>query len=147
MKIRINTEQSLQETEIVINCKKISPEIERLLSLLKTFAMKLEGKKNGQTFILDVSDILYIDTVDKKTFFYTVTEFYETSLKLYELEERLCKADFFRANKSCILNFQKIKALKADLAGRILVTMINGERLYVSRQYASILKRKLGWKS
>ncbi|SES85151.1 hypothetical protein [[Clostridium] polysaccharolyticum] len=45
MKIRINTEQSLQDIENVINCEKISPEIERLLSLIKTFTMKLEGLK------------------------------------------------------------------------------------------------------
>lgn len=68
----------------------------------------------------------------------------ETDLKLYELEEQLEDADFFRANKSCIINFRHIASLKSELNRRLLVTMTNGEKLIVSRQYAEYMKEKLG---
>ncbi len=144
MKINIRTDSSLSETEISITCSQLTPEIERLVSLVRVMDMKITGEKNGQIHILDISKILYIDTVDKKTFLYTKTEVYESSLRLYELEAQLDGTEFFRANKSCIINFEQIKALKSDIDGRILLTMSNGEKLYVSRQYAPFVKKKLG---
>jgi len=146
LKIHINQQSDIVETKITINCRQISPEIEKIISLLRVMDLKLTGIKDNQTYILDVAKILYIDTVDKKTFFYTKTEVYETTLKLYELEEKLSVNDFLRANKSCIINFNQIKAIKADLDGKLLVTMNNGEKLFISRQYALSFKEKLGVK-
>ena len=146
MKIHINQQSDIVETKITISCRQISPEIEKIISLLRVMDLKLTGIKDNQTYILDVAKILYIDTVDKKTFFYTKTEVYETTLKLYELEEKLSVNDFLRANKSCIINFNQIKAIKADLDGKLLVTMNNGEKLFISRQYAASFKEKLGVK-
>ncbi len=146
MKINIQTFSNVQETEINIICNQLTPEIERLVSLIRIMDMKFTGEKNGQIHILDISKILYIDTVDKKTFFYTKTDVYETSLRLYELEEQLSGTEFFRANKSCIVNFEQIQSLKSDLDGRILLTMSNNEKLYVSRQYSPYVKKKLGVK-
>ena len=93
---------------------------------------------------MEASKILYIDTVDKKTFFYTSKEVYETPLRLYELEEQLISSDFFRASKSTIINFNQIQSLRPDFGGRMLVQMNNGENLNVSRQYVSTIKEKLG---
>jgi len=146
LKIHINQQSDIAETEITINCRQINPEIEKIISLLRVMDLKLTGIKDNQTYILDVVKILYIDTVDKRTFFYTKTEVYETTLKLYELEEKLSTNDFLRANKSCIINFNQIKSIKADLDGKLLVTMNNGEKLFISRQYASTFKEKLGVK-
>lgn len=144
MKIQVNESSTHEEIEIVINCKRVNKDIEKVMAMLRVLDLKLTGMKDKETYILEASKILYIDTVDKKTFFYTEKEVYETALKLYELEEQLVTSDFFRASKSCIINFNQIKALKPDIDGRILVTMNNGERLMVSRQYALTIKQKLG---
>ena len=146
MKIHINQQADIAETEITISCRQINPEIEKIISLLRVMDLKLTGVRERQTYILDAAKILYIDTVDKKTFFYTKMEVYETTLKLYELEERLSVNDFLRANKSCIINFNQIKSIKADLDGKLLVTMNNDEKLFISRQYATNFKEKLGVK-
>lgn len=144
MKIQVNESSTHEEIEIVINCKSVNKDIEKVMAMLRVLDLKLTGMKDKETYILEASKILYIDTVDKKTFFYTEKEVYETPLKLYELEEQLVTSDFFRASKSCIINFNQIKALKPDIDGRLLVTMNNGERLMVSRQYALTIKQKLG---
>lgn len=109
MKIQINEDANLQDTEIIINCKQTNNEILKLIAMLRVMDCKLTGTKNQETYILDATQILYIDTVDKKTFFYTKTEVYETPLKLYELEEQLSSHGFFRASKSVIINFNQIK--------------------------------------
>jgi DNA-binding LytR/AlgR family response regulator len=134
------------ETEITINCNKISTDVEKLISMLRVMDLKLTGRKDTQTYILDAAKVLYIDTVDKKTFFYTRNDVFETDLKLYELEEQLAALDFIRANKSCIINFSQIISIKADIDGKLLITMSNNEKLFVSRQYAQDVKKKLGVK-
>ncbi|MDE7054519.1 MAG: LytTR family transcriptional regulator DNA-binding domain-containing protein, partial [Oscillospiraceae bacterium] len=104
---------------------------------------KLVGLKDGERRLLDVKDILYIDTADKKTFLYTENAVYESALKLYELEDALRELDFLRAGRSAIVNFRRIQSIRPELGGRMLVTMDNGEQVYVSRQYAGELKGKL----
>ena len=144
MKINITIDNSCTETEITINCAAMSEELEKVIAALRVFDFKLTGTKNGQTHILDASQVLYADTVDKKTFLYTKADVYETNLRLYELESHLSQNDFFRAGKSSIINFNRIKSLKTDLGGRIIVVMENNEKLIVSKQYASFIKEKLG---
>ncbi|MCL2392677.1 MAG: LytTR family transcriptional regulator [Oscillospiraceae bacterium] len=144
MKININIDNTCSETEVSITCAAMSDELNKVIASLRALDFKLTGVKNGQTFILDASRILYIDTVDKKTFLYTKADVFETSMRLYELEEQLSTNDFFRAGKSSIINFNKIKSLKSDIDGRIIVVMENDEKLVVSKQYAGFIKARLG---
>lgn len=143
MKIIINSHEDIEDIEVSITCNHLTPEIEKIVSILRMMNKQLTGIKDGEIFIIDVAKVLYIDTVDKKTFIYTDSDVYETDLRLYELEERLLQAGFFRASKSCIINFRHIVSLKSEFNRRICVTMSNGEKLIVSRQYAEFLKQKL----
>ena len=144
LKVKVVENENILEPEIIITCKKADEDIRKILASIQMFDQKLTGTKDNQTFIIEASKILYIDTVDKKVFFYTSQFVYETPMKLYELEERLESSDFFRAGKSTIINFNQIKSLKPDLYGRFQVTLNNGEKLFVSRQYAVTIKQKLG---
>ncbi len=143
MKITIETNPTINETEIKIMCNSITQDIEKIISTLNVFDKKLTVKKNDEIFFINISEVLYIDTVDKKTFVYTNANVYETTLKLYELEEQF---EFFRASKSCIINIKYIKSLKSDFDRKIRVTMENDEKIIVSRQYAVELKELLGVK-
>lgn len=91
-----------------------------------------------------VSKVIYLESVDRRTYVYTAEEVYESNLKLYELEQQLEEYGFFRVSKSCVIQLKYIKSLKADINRRIKVTLENGEQLIVSRQYADALKQKLG---
>ncbi|MDE7218307.1 MAG: LytTR family transcriptional regulator DNA-binding domain-containing protein, partial [Oscillospiraceae bacterium] len=114
-----------------------------LVAMLRIHQQKLVGLLNGEQHLLDVKDILYIDTADKRTFLYTGTAVYESALRLYELEDGLRELDFLRAGRSVIVNFRRIRSIRPELGGRLLVTMDNGEQVYVSRQYAGEMKGKL----
>lgn len=144
MEIFIHEDKKLSDSRIEIFCPEVNEEILDLVAKLRVYDKKITGVKEGGTYIVEIDKILYVESVDKKTFFYTKETVYETPLKLYELEERLGKSDFFRASKSTIINFNQIQSLRPDFGGRMLVQMKNGEKLYVSRQYVPVLKRKLG---
>ena len=144
MKISINIDPRFTETEITINCGALTAETESIIAALRMADDQLTVIKDGETHILDISKIAYIETVDRRTFVYTETDCYESRLKLYEIDERLCRGNFLRISKSCIVRLKYIRSLKADLDRRIRITLENGEQLIASRQYADELKKRLG---
>ena len=102
--------------------------------------------KDDESFIIDISKIAYIESVDRKTFVYTDSDCYETKLKLYEMEERLYGSGFQRISKSCLVRLRFIRSIKAEFERRLRLTLENGEQMIVSRQYAEDLKKRLGVK-
>ncbi len=146
MKIEINVDENIEDTHIVISCKKLTPEMEKLLAMLHILEKQLAVQKGEETCFLDVSEVVYIESVDRKSFIYTLKEVYESDFKLYELAQQLEPCGFFRASKSSLIQLKYIKSLRADINRRIKVTLESGEQLIVSRQYAEELKRRLGLK-
>lgn len=144
MRLNIVEDALWEETEVTIRCREADREVLAMAASLRAFEKKLTGEREGETYLLDAGEVLYADTADKKTFLYTENGVYETLLRLYELEERLGGSDFFRASKSLVVNFRKIKALRPEFGGRMLLTMQGGERCLVSRQYVPVIKEKLG---
>lgn len=146
MKIAINIDENIKDTEISISCSRLTPEVEKMIATLRILNQQMMVTQKDETVILDVSKIVYIESVDRKTFVYTRDNVYESKLKLYEVEEELCESGFFRASKSCIVQLRYIKSLKADIDRRIRLTLESGEQIMVSRQYADELKKRLGVK-
>ena len=146
MKISINVDEAVKDIEITISCNRLTPEIEKMLATLRILDRQLMATKGEETYLLDVAKVIYLESVDRKTFVYTGENVYESSLKLYELEQQLDECGFFRASKSCLVQLKYIKSLKADINRKIRVTLENGEQIIVSRQYAEELKKKLGVK-
>lgn len=144
MKIEIKVDNSIKETCIHISSNQLTPELEKLIAMIRIMERQFVVSAEGETFLLDVSEILYIEAVDRKTFVYTEKGVYESGLRLYELEEQLEECGFFRASKACLIQLRAVRSLKRDINRRIRVTMENGEVIMVSRQYAEELKRKLG---
>ncbi len=144
MRITIDEQPSAQDIEITILCARTDQEVLDIVARLRMHDRKITGYANGQTLVVSVEDVLYIESIDGRTFFYTNDAVLETRLKLYEMEERLSDCDFLRISKNCVVNFRRIGALSPDLNGRMLATLENGERTVISRQYAPQVKRKIG---
>ncbi len=146
MKISIDIDSTKQDTEILVSCKTLTPEIEKIIATLRMINQQIMVEKDQETFVLDVARIMFVEAVDRKTFVYTKTDCFESKLKLYEMEERLEESGFFRVSKSCLVQLRFIRSLKNDMDRKLKLTLENGEHLIVSRQYAEELKRKLGVK-
>ena len=144
MKISININPDNPETEISLTCPSLTPEVEKLISMIRVMDSKLTVKKDGEVFLLDLGEILYLETMERKCFVYTDKTVYETDAKMYELEQQLATSGFFRVSKSTLLQLKHIKSLRADLNHRIRITMDNGEQLIASRMYADDLRERLG---
>lgn len=144
MKIEISVDENAEDLQISVTCKQLTPDIEKLLATLRMMNQQLTAKKNEETCLLDVAQIIYIESVDRKCFIYTSDEVYESDFRLYELEQQLEKYGFFRVSKSFLVHLQKVQSLKAEINRKIRITMSNGEQIIASRQYAEALKNRLG---
>ncbi len=146
MRITIDEQKAARDIEVTIVCARADRRVLDLVARLRMFDRKVTGVADGRTRVLSAEDVLFIESVDKRTFIYTADEVLETGLRLYEMEERLADCDFLRVAKGCIVNFRAITALKPDINGRIIATLSSGEQVVISRQYAPDVKSKLGLK-
>ena len=146
MKVEIDIDEKYQDTVVKITSPRLTPEVEKIVSLLRMMDSQIPVKKADETYILDTEKILYIEAVERNTFVYTEEEVYESGLKLYEFEARLSERDFIRISKQGLLNLKKVKSLKADINRRIRVTLVNDEQIVVSRMYSDELRSRLGVK-
>ncbi len=144
MKITIEDIGPGEEDEIIIRCRNLDSHFLELIYGLKMKTRKISGSRNGNISMISPKDIYYFEAVDNKVFLYCSKEVYETRMKLYEIEKEFEGTDFFRASKSVILNSSKIKSLTSAFNGRFEATLLNGEKVMISRQYVSVLKTRLG---
>ncbi|MCL2841919.1 MAG: LytTR family transcriptional regulator DNA-binding domain-containing protein [Oscillospiraceae bacterium] len=144
--MRVEVCQGFPDTAVIIQCREVTDEVRKLEALCLGSSQTLSCTKNYKTHLIDRREVLYIESVDKQCFLYTANEMYETNLKLYELEEMLDTAGFFRCAKSQIINIAKIKSLCPDFGGRIEAEMESGEKIIISRQYAKSFKERVGIK-
>ena len=87
MKLRIEIDSNLEETEIVIKAAALTDEIADLQWLLQeSKSPRLIFYKGTGEYYLDLSEILFFETEGSKIYAHTQKDAYEVRLKLYELE-------------------------------------------------------------
>lgn len=143
LKIVIEEPQGSEEEQVIIKCHQMTPELLHIITLLK-MQDGLIGYEGNEIHRIHLAAIYYIEVVENRTFLYCKNEFYESKQKLYEIEECLANSDLIRVSKSVILNLSKIKSLYPALSGRFEAVLNNGEKIIISRQYVSDLKKRLG---
>ena len=144
LKITINVDEKNKEIEVNIKCNKLTSDVENLIATLRIINQQMLVIKDNENYLLDVNKISYIEALERKTFVYTENEIYESKLKLYEMEEKLCNYGFIRISKSCLVHLKYIKSLRNDVERKLRLTMKNDEQIIVSRQYADEIKKRLG---
>lgn len=142
MRVRFEQVDSPEKEEALIRAQIKSDDIKAAIEILEGNQRKIPLIKDGNNVFIDISALYYIESVDKKSFVYTKQNCYETRLRLYELEETL-GAYFLRVSKSMIVNLRKIKGVKSDISGRMEATLLNDEKIVISRSYVKEIKRRL----
>ena len=131
------------EDEVILKYHYITPDVERVLRFFNGEQQKLKGWKERTMVLLDSSEILYIESVDGKTFAYTKEDVFRMDHALNRLEQILSDINFFRCSKSMIINIDKVESLRSLPSNRIDAAMCNGEHIMISRTYASDFRKRL----
>lgn len=116
-----------------------------LYTLEKASPLTYITGKQGEFWIpTPVEEIAYIESHQKKTWFYTTNGKYSTIQTLKELEERL-PDPFLRIHRSFIVNIVFVQHLYRDLSSNLILKlkMPDSPELTVSQTYVPNIRRKL----
>lgn len=147
MKISVEEHPKIEEIEIVIKCQTKNEQTTNILKTLTYLNKTITAKKGDRNFALTPDKIYYFDSIDNRVFAYTKVDVFDVSLKLYQLEDILENTPFIRVSKNCILNTQKIRSFSTSINGRMEATLMNKEKIIISRKYVRVLRQKLGGKN
>ena len=140
MKLILTQQNNLSETEIEIRYAELDADVQNLVALIEKREHYVLGTDNEQQHRISVSDIFYIETVDRKTFIYTESDVFRCDMKFQQLHSKLEPYGFVQANKSCILNADVIANIKILYNSKMEGTLSNGEKIAISRTYIPGIK-------
>lgn len=128
--------------ETVLTIEGTREEVEKLELLFKN-RDKLLCEDGNQKIQVRIQDILYIESLERKTYVYTNSECYTIQKKLIFFEEEYSFA-FLRASKSILLNKDHVVKFKTSIHARIEAILSNNEKLMINRMYVKEVKKQLG---
>lgn len=147
MKLFLREIPTVSETEVEVRFRERDSEVENIVRAISSSGDVIYGiDDKGDTEMIYISQILYIEAVDKDVFAYRAEGVYRIRKTLYELEDDLKDKLFVRISKSTIVNIKAIKTISPEDFRRVKLLLKNGEYLIVSRSYANGFKSAIGMK-
>ena len=89
MKLTVNQSTDFCDTEITINCRQVTPELQAIIDSIRLLDCSVKGRLDGEIFIIPADRIIYFDSVDGRSFAYCDDACYEVEESLSELEARI----------------------------------------------------------
>ena len=133
MKLVKTREENLEENYLELHYDTIDEETNTVLERLRDTLKYIEGTCEDRKVTVTVSDIYYIETVDRKIFAYTKDMCVEVREALRDIIGEY--SGFVRISKSSVVNVYKIKKLQGDINMRVIIYLKNDEKLIMNRSY------------
>jgi DNA-binding LytR/AlgR family response regulator len=143
MKLIKTKEENLEENYLELHYNKIDDETNAVLDRLRDTLRYIEGMCDEKKVTIALTDIFYIETVDRKTYAYTKDACVEIKEALRDILEEYSGIGFARISKSTIVNIYKIKKLQGDLNMRVIIFLKNDEKLIMNRSYKNEFYERL----
>lgn len=144
MKITVNEDPSVEDIVVSIDCPRIDWRVRRIIEAAEMGERKLAGTSDGFLRMVDLNEVLYIESVDRNTFIYTADEVIESGISLTELDSELSDTELIRATRQMIVNLAHVAGIRPYLNARLELALDNGEHVIASRQFAPSIKRRIG---
>ena len=146
MKINIELDTNLTDSEVIIRCPEISTDIMEIQKMLTEISAGKNGLvfyKKDKDFYFPVTKILFFETSENGIDAHTADDIFLVHQKLYELEE-LLPSYFLRVAKSTILNTRAVYSVTRNITSSGIVEFRGTvKKVYVSRNYYKALKEML----
>ena len=128
-------ENGLKENYLELHYDEIDDETKEYISRIDRNLAHIEGTCDNNRVTVPLSDVMYFESVDRRTFAYTDSRTIEFRDTLRDLLERFGDIGFVRVSKSTVVNVYKIDHLQGDLNMRVIIFLKNGEKLIMNRGY------------
>ena len=128
-------ENGLEENYLELHYDELDDETREYRSLIDNTLAHIEGTCDDMRVTVPVSEVLYFESVDRKTFAYTKNRTVEFRESLRNLLDSFGEIGFVRISKSAVVNVYKIDHLQGDLNMRVIIYLKNSEKLIMNRGY------------
>src|SRR5215471_1975688 len=119
MILKLEQDETKRNIEILIKYPTENKTIDDIVSFLKTYETQIECYSRDAIKQVNVSDIYYIESIDKLAVIFCEKESYKTKFRLFQLNEKLSDKGFVQVSKYCILNINKLDCFKPLLNSRM----------------------------
>ena len=143
MIVKLEENLNKEDIEVLIKYAQMNSTVERVVSLIKSIDSTVKCSLEHREIWVNVSDIYYIESVDKKTFVYCDKSVYRTEYRLYQFLDAFEFPGFVQISKSCLININVLISIRPLANSKMEATLSNGERVNVTRKYVANIKEYL----
>lgn len=147
MKIKLAVSSDIYaelEKKLIIAGFEVSDDAELVITENKESSDYISCKKNGVPHHISSDDIVFIESMGHDVIIHTKKDAFKSADRLWQLEKALSADNFLRISNSVIINTKEVRAIKAALSQKFIVTMNEGSKVDVTRSYYYIFKNKFG---
>ena len=99
------------------------------------------GKADDRTVSVGMTDIYYIENVERKIFLYTEKDVYRYDKTMADVDSIVSGTELVRISRTCIMNTAHLKEIRQIRNSHLEAVMDNDEKLIVSRKYLPDIQR------
>lgn len=144
--MKIIIDEDLEELEVYIKCKEITPEILVLQSKIKEWANiknEIKAKKDDKEYYIELREVLFFESFGREIIMHTKADSFTIKSKLYELEDMLPKS-FIRVAKSTIVNAKLVYSVNKSLVSSGVIEFKHSDKqAIISRGYYKVFNERM----
>ena len=130
-----------QPLTVIVEYPEYDQTVERLVNKIRNLSISFTGKADGKTFSIDISDIYYIENVERKTFLYSKKDVYRFDGNMTDIDSAITDTDLVRISRTCFMNVSHLREIMQMKNSHLEAVLDNGEKLIVSRKYLKDIKK------
>ena len=113
----------------------------RLIQKINSLDLRFSAYNDGKQIKIELSDVYYIENVERKLFIYTKKDVYRYDSTMPQLESVTEDTQLVRISRTCIMNADHLKEIRQVKNSHLEAVLDNDEMLIVSRKYLKDIKR------
>ena len=137
----VHREVKDQPLTVVIEYPRWDETVDGLIKKISRMDLSFAAKTEEGSVNVCVSDIFYIENVERKLFIYTREDVYRFDGSMTDIEKRMYDTGLVRISRTCIMNTAFLKEIKQIRNSHLEAVMDNDEKLIVSRKYLPDIKK------
>ena len=130
-----------QPLTVIVEYPEYDPSVDRLIKRIKNLSFNFTGKADGKSVSIDVSDIYYIENVERKIFIYVKNDVYRYEGSMADIDSVIGDTDLVRISRTCFMNASHLKEIMQIRNSHLEAVLDNDEKLIVSRKYLKDIKK------
>ncbi|MBP5415558.1 MAG: LytTR family transcriptional regulator DNA-binding domain-containing protein [Lachnospiraceae bacterium] len=113
----------------------------RLIQKINSLDLRFSAYDDDKQIRIELSDVYYIENVERKLFIYTKSDVYRFDSTMPQLESIISGTQLVRISRTCIMNTDHLKQIRQVKNSHLEAVLDNDEMLIVSRKYLKDIKR------